>query len=175
MFQFTQVLDSVNIPFLWLKFCILFRYCVWLYVWDMSTWVQMSYTRTFPWLSTSWYPCWRRTGRMLGLSTSREQWHHPSASIKWLTLLFEHLINKMYQTDQWPSLIDLFISSWHSSRWALAQNQYIFQFLFGTTFKNLIRTSKFTFHFEDCIYSRLWKLAHRHMAKWVMLNLFTTE
>jgi hypothetical protein len=95
---------------------------------------------------------------MLGLFTSREQWHHPSASIKWLTLLFEHLINKMYQTDSdlhW--LIYLFhLNSLHDELWP--KTSKFFSFYLELHSRIWFGPVNSHFHFEDCIYSRLWKL-----------------
>lgn len=48
----------------------------------MWRWLRRSWSTTSTWQLTSWCPCWRRTGRMCGRSTSRAPWGSPSGSTK---------------------------------------------------------------------------------------------
>ena len=66
---------------------ILFRFCVCQPVLGMWPWPQMSCTPTSHCPSTSWCPCWRRTGRTSGHSTSKAPWDQPRESSKQMTLV----------------------------------------------------------------------------------------
>ena len=68
-------------------FIILFRFCVCRPALVMWAWPQTSCTPTSHCPSTSWCPCWRRTGRTSGRSTSKAPWDQPRESSKQMTLV----------------------------------------------------------------------------------------